>query len=97
VPDEQLIEAIDSLRCTFDLDGVTVLHRFGDEWSVEATVGNVVLEEPGAAPYSVEIASGRLLAMSGSRLTDKEATVLRTFLDQIRFARERAVLETIEG
>jgi two-component system sensor histidine kinase KdpD len=97
VAPEQLIVAIDSLRCTFDLDGVTVLHRFGDEWRVEATVGNVVLEEPGAAPYSVEIASGRLLAMSGSRLTDKDATVLRTFLDQIRFARERAVLETIEG
>jgi two-component system sensor histidine kinase KdpD len=93
---EQFVETLGSLRRTFDLDGVTVLDRDGDGWSVEATVGNAGLEKPEEAPFSVEIAGGRVLALAGSRLTDKEATLLRTFLDQLRFARERTLLGTVE-
>jgi two-component system, OmpR family, sensor histidine kinase KdpD len=96
VGSEQLVETLRSLWRTFDLDGMTVLRRDGDRWTVEATVGSVGFEKPEAAPFSVEIATGRVIALAGRRLDDKEATLLRTFLDQLRFARERAVLRTLE-
>jgi two-component system sensor histidine kinase KdpD len=96
VGSEQLVETLRSLWRTFDLDGMTVLRRDGDRWTVEATVGSVGFEKPEAAPFSVEIATGRVIALAGRRLNDKEATLLRTFLDQLRFARERAVLRTLE-
>jgi two-component system sensor histidine kinase KdpD len=97
VNSEQLVDAIGSLRCTFDLDAVNVLRRDGDEWRVEAAVGKTAFKEPGDAPFSVEVANGLVLAVAGSRLTDHKASLLRTFLDQLRFARERTLLEAIEN
>ena len=94
---DHLSDAIGSLRRTFDLDGVSLLHREGDEWTVEAAVGNTDFKEPEAAPLSVEISTEYVLALAGSRLSDPEATLLRTFLDQLRFARERALLGAIEN
>ena len=64
---------------------------------VEAAVGNTDFKEPEAAPLSVEISTEYALALAGSRLSDPEATLLRTFLDQLRFARERALLGAIEN
>ena len=94
---DHLSDAIGSLRRTFDLDGVSLLHREGDEWMVEAAVGNTDFKEPEAAPFSVEISTECVLALAGSRLSDPEATLLRTFLDQLKFARERALLGAIEN
>jgi two-component system sensor histidine kinase KdpD len=98
VGSEQLAETLGSLRRTFDLEGMTVLHRHrdGGSWTVEATVGSVGFETPEGAPFSAEIANGRVIALAGRNLGDKEATLLRTFLDQLLFARERAVLRTLE-
>ncbi len=89
--------AINSIGRTFGLDGVCVLRRDGDSWSVEASVGRTTVLNPDSAPFGDEIASGRVLAMEGSRLTDLEVAALRSFLDQLRFARERALIEGIEG
>jgi len=97
VNSEQLVDAIGSLRCTFELDAVNVLRRDGDEWRVEAAVGKTAFKEPGDAPFSVEVANGLVLAVAGSRLTDHKASLLRTFLDQLRLARERTLLEAIEN
>ncbi len=89
--------AINSIGRTLGLDGVCVLRRDGDSWSVEASVGRTTVLNPDSAPFGDEIASGRVLAMEGSRLTDLEVAALRSFLDQLRFARERALIEGIEG
>ncbi len=97
VGSEQLVETLGSLRRTFDLDGVTVLHRDGDGWRVEATDGSTGWESPEGAPHSIEITGGRVLALAGSPLTDKNAVLLHTFLDQLRFARERALLGSLEN
>ncbi len=54
---------------------------------------------PESAQFSVEIASGRVLALAleGSRMTVDEVAALRSFLNQIRCARERALLAEIGG
>ena len=44
--------------------------------------GRAYLEHPDEAQFSVEVAPGRVLALSGTRLTDRDATLLRVFLDQ---------------
>ena len=68
-----------------------------DSWSVEVAHGEITVVTPESAQFSVEIASGRVLALEGSRMTSDEVAALRSFLDQIRFARERALLGEIGG
>ena len=68
-----------------------------DSWSVEVAHGEITVVTPESAQFSVEIASGRVLALEGSRMTSDEAAALRSFLDQIRFTRERAFLGEIRG
>ena len=96
VSSNELDIAIGSLRRTFDLDGVSLLRWDDNTWRVEATVGKPVFDDPETSPFSVEIASGRVLTLGAGRLTDQEAALLRTFLDQLRFARERTLLGAIE-
>jgi hypothetical protein len=43
----------------------------------------------------VEVARGRVLALTGSRLTGPDATLLRVFLSQLRLARERTELQAL--
>jgi hypothetical protein len=74
---------------------VCVLHWNDDSWGVEAAVGETTVVTPESATFSVEISSGRVLALEGSRMTSDEAAALTSFLDQIRFARERALLEEV--
>jgi two-component system sensor histidine kinase KdpD len=91
-----LATAIRSLKRTFHLDGVVLFRREDARWQVEATVGNAELGHPDEAPYSVEIARGRVLALAGRSLTDEEARLLRVFFEALRLARECAVLQIIE-
>jgi two-component system sensor histidine kinase KdpD len=91
-----LTTAMRSVRRTFDLDGVAFFRGGDTRWHVEATVGNAQLGHPDEAPYSVEIERGRVLALAGTRLTDQDAKLLHVFLDTLRLARGRTVLEDIE-
>jgi two-component system sensor histidine kinase KdpD len=93
---EQVDRSIASIRRTFGLDGVCVLGWNGDSWSVEATAGRIAFDTPESAPFSVEIATGRVLALEGSRMTSEDIAAMQSFLDQLRFARERALLGAIE-
>jgi two-component system sensor histidine kinase KdpD len=90
-----LAETIGSLRSTFDLDAVAVLRRTEHGWEVEAAAGQIRLDSPERAAYSVELDRDRVLALDGTRLTDQNNPLLRGFLDQLRFARERATLQTL--
>lgn len=97
VHSEHVDAAIDSVRRTFGLDGACVLRWNVDSWSVEVAHGETTVVTPESAQFSVEIASGRVLALEGSRMTVDEVAALRSFLDQIRFAREPALLAEIGG
>ena len=97
VHSEHVDTAIDSVRRTFGLDGACVLRWNVDSWSVEVAHGETTVVTPESAQFSVEIASGRVLALEGSRMTVDEVAALRSFLDQIRFAREPALLAEIGG
>ena len=90
-------EAVTSIRAIFDLDAAAVLHRDGRSWHTEASAGKVRLGEPREAAYGVELAPGRVLALSGARLTSQDAALLRVFLGQLRVSRERAVLDAVEA
>jgi two-component system sensor histidine kinase KdpD len=92
----QFADAVSSVRRVFDLDGAALLRREGAGWQVEAAAGKTRLERPDEAPYSVELAGDRVLALAGTRLTEQAATLLQVFLGQLRLAQEHAVLEALK-
>jgi two-component system, OmpR family, sensor histidine kinase KdpD len=91
----RLQEKVASIRAIFDLDAVAVLRRDGAGWRAEASAGKIRIEDPGEAAYSVELAAGRVLALSGARLADQNAALLRVFLERLRVGREHAVLDAL--
>ena len=93
----QIAEAVGSIRDVFDLDGVAVLRRDGTTWHVDASAGRTRLKDPDDADYSVELADGRVLALTGRRLSSQNATLLHMFLSQLRVRRERALLDALEA
>jgi hypothetical protein len=86
-----------SLRDTFGLAGASILTRGETGWRVEVVVGDIDVRAPDQAEVSLDIGGGRVLALAGDRLTDHEAVLLRTFLDELRFARERTMLTSIDN
>ncbi len=90
-------EVLTSIRRTFGLDGARILVRGETGWRVEAAVGEVEVSVPDQAGLSVDIGRGRTLALAGDRLRDHEAVLLRTFLDELRYARERTMLTSIDS
>jgi len=86
---EALTDAISQLRSIFDLDEVAVLRRDQRGWETERAVGSPVPRQPEEAGSTVELADGRLLAITGSRLEEEDAELLQTLLSTIRQLRER--------
>jgi len=86
---EALTDAISQLRSIFDLDAVAVLRRDQRGWETERAVGSPVPRQPEEAGFTVELADGRLLAITGSRLEEEDAELLQTLLSTIRQLRER--------
>jgi len=93
----QIAEAVGSIRDVFDLDGVAVLRRDGTAWHVDASAGRTRLKNPDDADYSVELADGRVLALTGRRPSSQNAALLHMFLSQLRVRRERALLDALEA
>lgn len=91
----QLTEAIGSIRAVFDLDAVALLRRDGAGWQVDAAAGRTRLENPDQADYSLELPDGRVLALTGARLTSQDAALLRVFLGELRCRREHALLDAL--
>jgi len=88
------VEELGALRQAFDLDGVALLRREGGRWRVDAAAGQSSGDTPEAYTESVEIAPGVVLALSAAGLGEPDAALLRSFLDQIRSARERTALDS---
>jgi hypothetical protein len=63
--------------------------------AIGAVAGGAGLERPDQAPYTVEIGHGLVLALAGTRLADQDAGLLRTFLGELRLAREQALLRSL--
>jgi two-component system, OmpR family, sensor histidine kinase KdpD len=93
----RIAETIGAIRDVFDLDGVAVLHRDGTDWHADASAGRARLSNPDDADYSVELADGRVLAITGRRLSIKNAPLLNMFIGQLRARRERALLDALEN
>ena len=91
------LEVIDSLRRTFDLNAASLRCRDSGVWRVEASVGKTSFDDPDAPEISAEIANGRVLTLTPSRPNGPESILLGSFVDQLRFARERALLRSIEN
>jgi two-component system, OmpR family, sensor histidine kinase KdpD len=89
-----LTDIVGSIRRAFQLDTVAVLRNTGNGWEAEASTGPQSLQHPDQADYTVEIATGRILALTDTpNPTDKQP--LQAFLGELRLAREHALLETL--
>src|SRR5208283_4039684 len=91
-----LSEAVDSIRRTFDLDGVAVLCDTGSGWTVETAAGATQLQHPDQAKYQVQIGTGRVLAIIDARRTARDTALLEAFLTELRLARGRALLQALQ-
>ena len=90
---EQMETKLTAVRRALDLDGLTLLRR-GDDggWMVEAASGQPVFQAPDEAPCTVEVGNGLVLAMVGSALESPAPTLQRSFVERLRYIREREQL-----
>ena len=93
----RIAESVGAIRDVFDLDGVAVLHRDGTAWHADASACRTRLSHPDDADYSVELADGRVVALTGRRISSQNAPLLHMFLGQLRARRERALLDVLEN
>ncbi|MFF9318100.1 DUF4118 domain-containing protein [Streptomyces sp. NPDC014735] len=90
-------DLVDTLRRTFDLEGVVLLRQTDGGWEAEAAAGTSPPATPEDAPFSVALAGGRNLALAGSRLSAEDARLLRAFTGQLRIGQGTRQLERIGG
>ncbi|MGW3046184.1 hypothetical protein ACWC9T_40865 [Kitasatospora sp. NPDC001159] len=89
-------ELVDALRRTFDLDTIALLRPTPTGWHTEAATNDRAPSSPDEAPFSAELADGRILVMAGDRLTSKDAQLLREFATQLRLTQERTQLGRLD-
>jgi two-component system sensor histidine kinase KdpD len=94
---EALPHVADTLRNTFGLDAVAVLHRVTEGWRPEFVVGEPVPARPEDTPFSADIADGRVLVLMASRTSDRDLQLLRSFVNALRLRRERVQIEQFSG
>jgi two-component system sensor histidine kinase KdpD len=79
------------LRRSFTLDGVTLLRRSGEGWTVEAGDG-VAVDDPDAADEVHFVGAELALALSGGRLAAEDRRVLNAFAANLSAALDRRQL-----
>jgi two-component system, OmpR family, sensor histidine kinase KdpD len=92
---EPTAELAAELRVVFELDAVVILDRDGAGWRLLAGAGEPLPERPEAAGFAAEIATGRVLALSGRALTAPGSDLLQAFTAELLLARRRAQLDDI--
>jgi two-component system, OmpR family, sensor histidine kinase KdpD len=83
---------ISTLRTTFGLNAMAVLHRSGDGWIVETSAGVPVPETPEAGDLSIPIDAEMQLVVVGPGLPAEDLALLRGFTRQLALALERRQL-----
>jgi two-component system sensor histidine kinase KdpD len=87
--DDPLPIVAEQLRAVFNADAVGVLHRDGDEWAVEASVGTDPPTDPRDAARQLAIGPDTVVALAGAELDDVDARTLGAFTDQVALALQR--------
>jgi two-component system sensor histidine kinase KdpD len=95
-PPESLSELVAALRRTFELDSVAVFRRDGDKWVPAATDGSPVPSQPEHASFAATLTDGTVLTLTGARVTEADAALLRAFMTELRLQRERSQLARVE-
>ena len=73
------------------------MQRTDDGWELVASSGPQSLQYPDQADYTVELAAGRFLALNDTPHGARDRQPLQAFLSELRLARERAVLATLDA
>jgi len=92
-----ITDIIGSIRRAFTLNAVAVLQRTDDGWELVASSGPQSPQYPDQADYTVELAGGRFLALNDTPHGARDRQPLQAFLSELRLARERAVLATLDA
>jgi two-component system, OmpR family, sensor histidine kinase KdpD len=83
---------IGTLRTTFGLAGIAVLHRSGATWTVESSTGAPVPETPEQGDLSIPIDAETQLVVVGPGLAVEDLALLQAFTGQLALALERRQL-----
>jgi two-component system sensor histidine kinase KdpD len=96
--DEDPVPALlQSLRSTFALDAVAVMHREGSHWVTDAAVGDRVLADPSGADTVKELNTGAVLALDGPNIAAEDLLILNAFADQLAAVLEHGRLRVEAG
>jgi two-component system sensor histidine kinase KdpD len=92
---DALPRVAESLRSTFGLDGVAVLRRAGGDWRPDFVLGEPIPPRPDEATYNAELSDGQVLVLMTSPGRERDAQLLRSFVDTLRLRRERDQLKRL--
>lgn len=81
-----------TLRSTFGLEAVAVLHRVGGEWRPEFVLGEPIPRRPEDAELNAELSGGRVLVLVANDAPGRNLQLLRSFVNALRLCREREQL-----
>ena len=96
--DEDPVPALlQSLRSTFGLGAVAVMHREGDHWEVDAAVGDQMVTDPADADTVKELNAGVVLALVGPNIAAEDLLILHAFADQLAAVLEHGRLRVEAG
>jgi two-component system, OmpR family, sensor histidine kinase KdpD len=84
---------LESLRRVFGIDAISLLHRDGEDWRVEATAGAPAPTGPGDATTTVEIGDHHLLALTGGASVIEDERILNAFVAELNASIEFEELE----
>ncbi|MGH8992433.1 MAG: ATP-binding protein [Acidimicrobiia bacterium] len=95
--EDPLAAVVGHLQTTFGLDAAAVLRADGDNWHVEAGVGEVLPARPEDATVVERIAPEVVLALVGAQIPAEDRFVLRAFAGQLAVMLERRRLRSEAG
>ncbi len=74
---------LESLRRIFGFDGVSLLHRKGEAWRIEAAAGTPVPASPSDATATVEVGERHVLAIAGAASVGGDDRILNAFVAEL--------------
>ncbi|MGO9876565.1 MAG: DUF4118 domain-containing protein [Acidimicrobiia bacterium] len=90
---QALPQLADTLRNTFDVASVAVLHRVDDDWRTDFAIGEPVPGRPEETPFTADLSDGRVLALMMNPTTGNDVQLLESFVNALRLHHERDQLD----